>query len=120
MSVAGPGFISLQVRDVPRSAEFYERHLGFTRQAGPPTAVVFDTAPASFAVRPPLPGVDLDEAPLGRGVGIWLHAADVAAVHAGMVADGVAIAVDPAPGPFGVTFTFVDPDGYLVTLHDKA
>lgn len=120
MTVSGPGFISLQVRDLPRSAEFYERYLGFTRQAGPPQAVVFDTAPAAFAVRAPLPGTDLEEAPLGRGVGVWIHAADTMAIHDALVADGVTIASEPIDGPFGRTFTFVDPDGYAITLHDRA
>lgn len=120
MTVSGPGFISLQVRDLDRSAEFYEKHLGFARQAGPPHAVVFATAPAAFAVRSPMPGVDLDAAPLGRGIGVWMHTPDAEAVHDALVADGVSIAVDPAQGPFGFTFTFVDPDGYLITLHDRA
>ncbi|GAB2573056.1 VOC family protein [Microlunatus antarcticus] len=120
MTVDGPGFVSLQVRDVSRSAEFYEHHLGLTRQAGPPHAVVFATKPAAFAVRDALPGVDLDAAPLGRGVGLWLHAAEAQAVHDALVADGVEIAVEPFDGPFGRTFTFVDPDGYLITLHDRA
>ena len=120
MSVAGPGFISLQVHDVVRSAAFYETYLGFARQAGPPQAVVFGTAPAAFAVRSPLPGVDLDESPLGRGVGVWLHATNVAEIHAAMLADGVAIASEPAPGPFGLTFSFIDPDGSVITLHDQA
>ncbi len=26
----------------------------------------------------------------------------------------------PADGPFGRTFTFADPDGYQVTLHDRS
>lgn len=120
MTVSGPGFISLQVRDIDQSAAFYEKHLGFSRQAGPPHAVVFDTKPAAFAVREPLPGVDLDEAPLGRGIGLWMHAPDAETVHAALVSDGVSIAVDPIQGPFGYTFTFVDPDGYLITLHDRA
>ena len=120
MTASGPGFISLQVRDVAASAAFYERHLGFVRQPGPPNAVVFGTAPAAFAVRTPLPGVDLDAGPLGRGVGIWLHAADAAAIHEALVADDVTIAAAPAESPFGLTFTFVDPDGYAITLHDRA
>lgn len=120
MTVSGPGFISLQVRDLARSAAFYERHLGFTRQAGPPHAVVFATTPAAFALREPLPSVDLDASPLGRGVGVWLHAPEAQAVHDALVADGVEIAVAPVDGPFGRTFTFVDPDGYLITLHDRA
>jgi predicted enzyme related to lactoylglutathione lyase len=120
MTVSGPGFISLQVRDVERSAAFYEHHLGLTRQAGPPHAVVFDTTPAAFAVRTALPGTDLDASPLGLGVGVWLHAPEAQAVHDRMVADGVTIASEPVDGPFGRTFTFVDPDGYLITLHDRA
>ena len=61
MSAIGPDFISLQVRDLERSAAFYERHLGLTRaKTAPPHAVVFDTQPIPFAVREPLPGVDLD------------------------------------------------------------
>jgi len=119
MTTSGPGFISLQVRDVPASAAFYEKYLGFARQPGPPNAVVFGTAPASFAVRPPLPGVDLESgAPLGLGVGVWMHSDDAQGVHDALVADGHTIASAPVDGPFGRTFTFADPDGYLITLHD--
>ncbi|WP_245862632.1 VOC family protein [Sanguibacter antarcticus] len=113
--------ISLQVRDLPASAAFYEKHLGFARQAGPPHAVVFDTTPAAFAVRAPLPGVDLDAVPqLGLGVGVWLHAPDAQGVHDALVADGVPITSAPVDGPFGRTFTFADPDGYQITLHSRA
>ncbi|GAA2000989.1 VOC family protein [Nakamurella flavida] len=117
---SGPGFISLQVRDMAASAAFYEEFLGFTRQPGPPHAVVFATTPASFAVREPLPGVDLDAGPLGRGIAVWMHAPDAQRVHDTMVAAGVPIAAAPTDGPFGRTFTFADPDGYLITLHDRA
>ena len=118
---SGPGFISLQVRDVPASAAFYEKYLGFTRQAGPPHAVVFDTAPAAFAVRTAVEGVDLDAAAqLGLGIGVWLHAPGSQEVHDAMVADGVTITSAPVDGPFGRTFTFADPDGYRITLHDRA
>jgi predicted enzyme related to lactoylglutathione lyase len=118
---SGPGFISLQVRDVPASAAFYEKYLGFARQAGPPQAVVFNTTPASFAVRPPLPGVDLDSVnQLGLGIGVWFHTTDAQGVHDTLVADGIVITSAPADGPFGRTFTFADPDGYQITLHDRA
>ena len=121
MSTSGPGFISLQVRDVPRSAAFYEKYLGFDRQNGPPTAAVFGTTPASFAVRPPFEGVDLDSGvPLGLGVGIWMHSPQVEQVYSALVADGITITSEPVDGPFGRTFTFADLDGYQITIHDRA
>ncbi len=119
MTVSGPDFISLQVRDVPASAEFYEKFLGLTRQAGPPHAIVFDTKPASFAVRTPFPGTDLDAGPLGAGVGIWLQAPNAQEIHDTLLAAGVTITSAPIEGPFGRTFTFADPDGYQITLHEK-
>lgn len=123
MTVTGPTFIALQVRDLERAAAFYESSLGLTRTpASPPGAVVFDTAPASFAVREPLPGVDLDAArPYpGIGVALWLHADDAQALHDQLTADEVPITVAPFDGPFGRTFTFTDPDGYAVTIHDQS
>jgi predicted enzyme related to lactoylglutathione lyase len=121
MPVTGPDFISLQVRDLERSARFYEQHLGLERaDAAPPHAVVFRTAPIAFAVRDVAPGVDLDAAPQpGVGVGLWLHATEVQAIHDALVAAGVRIVAPPIDGPFGRTFTFADPDGYAVTLHDR-
>ncbi|WP_062999684.1 VOC family protein [Nocardia mikamii] len=122
-TVTGPDFIALQVRDVNAAAEFYETHLGLRRApASPPGAVVFDTAPVSFAVRTPLPGVDLDAvAPRpGVGVALWLHAGDAQQVHDHLAAAGISILAAPMDGPFGRTFTFADPDGYAVTIHDRA
>ena len=122
MAVTGPDFISLQVRDLERSARFYEQYLGLVRsQAGPPHAVVFDTAPIAFAIRDLAPGVDLDavEQP-GIGAAVWLHATDTQAIHDALVAGGAPIVAAPIDGPFGRTFTFADPDGYQITLHDRA
>jgi len=121
--VTGPTFIALQVRDLSRAAEFYETHLGLTRTpAAPPGAVVFDTTPASFAVREPLPGVDLDAARPNPGIGIalWLHADDAQALHDRLAAAGVRIVAPPFDSPFGRTFTFADLDGYAITIHDQA
>jgi len=122
MSVTGPDFVSLQTRDLERAAEFYTRYLGLTRsQAGPPHAVVFETRPIAFALRDLLPGTDLDAATQpGLGMALWMHASDPQAVHDALAADGHTIATEPFDGPFGRTFTFVDLDGYHVTLHDRA
>jgi predicted enzyme related to lactoylglutathione lyase len=121
MPVTGPDFIALQVRDLDRAATFYEQHLGLHRApASPPGAVVFATTPIPFAVREPLPGVDLD-APgrPGLGVALWLASTDAQALHDTLAAAGVPIVAPPVDGPFGRMFTFSDPDGYAITVHNN-
>jgi predicted enzyme related to lactoylglutathione lyase len=121
MPVTGPDFISLQVRDPERSAVFYERFLGLTRQPGPPHAVVFDTKPVAFAVRDAVADGDLDSiSQPGQGIALWMHATEVQAIHDALSAAGIPILLAPTDGPFGRTFTFADPDGYHLTLHDRA
>ncbi|CAN3701142.1 hypothetical protein MMX123_01135 [Microbacterium sp. MM2322] len=122
MPVTGPDFLSLQVRDLDASHAFYARYLGLERSpAGPPHAVVFTTTPIAFALRDLAPGTDLSGvAQPGIGAAVWLHATDVQRIHDALVADGHRIVMDPIDGPFGRTFTFADPDGYHVTLHDRA
>ncbi len=41
-------------------------------------------------------------------------------IHDALAAAGPTIISAPADGPFGRTFTFSDPDGYQVTLHDRS
>ena len=121
MSATGPDFISLHVSDLGASQAFYEKYLGLMRSpAGPPHAVVFDTRPIAFALRDIVPGTDLPVAEPGIGVAIWLHATDVQAIHDALAADGHPIVAAPIDGPFGRTFTFADPDGYRITLHDRS
>ncbi|MCQ9385643.1 VOC family protein [Brevibacterium sp. 50QC2O2] len=122
MSVTGPDFIALQVRDLQRSAKFYETHLGLHRApSAPPGAIVFTTTPIAFAVREPLPGVNLDQVQQpGLGVALWLCCDDVQGLYDSLTAAGTPILSEPKPSPFGRTFTFADPDGYAVTVHDQA
>ncbi|MBF4562570.1 VOC family protein [Microbacterium sp. VKM Ac-2870] len=122
MPVTGPDFISLQVRDLAASQAFYENFLGLVRSpAGPPHAVVFATTPIAFAVRDIVDDAVRDDATHpGAGIALWLHATDVQEIHDGLVAAGHEIVAPPIDGPFGRTFTFADPDGYRVTLHDRA
>ena len=69
--------------------------------------------------RGPIRALDLAAQPLGVGVALWFHDADAPALHASLVAAGVPIAKEPITGPFGFTFTFTDPDGYAITVHDR-
>lgn len=120
VTVSGPDFIALQVRDVEAAAVFYEKHLGLRRApASPPGAVVFPTEPIPFAVREPLPGVDLEavERP-GLGVALWFRTTDAQALHDRLHAAGIPILRGPEEGPFGRMFTFVGPEGYAITTHD--
>ena len=115
MAVTGPDFISLQVRDLERSAAFYQRYLGLTRStAGPPHAVVFDTTPIAFAVRDVVAGVDLDAiAQPGQGIALWLHAPDAQDIHDALAAaarrrssqrppTGRSAALSPSPTPTAI------------------
>ena len=119
MSITGPDFIALQVRDLEKAATFYETVVGLTRAAfSPPHAVVFDTQP-TFAVRDAAPGVDLEAGPLGLGVALWLHDPEAVTLHEALVAADATILQAPFDGPFGTTFVFQDLDGYAVTIHDR-
>lgn len=119
-TVTGIDFAAIQVRDVPASAAFYTDVVGLERApGGPPHAVVFATKPIPFAVREP--SIDLDATDkLGWGVSLWLHADDVDGLAARVAEAGQPILMEPFDGPFGRTFSFADPDGYAITVHDKA
>lgn len=122
MTVHGPDFLALQVTDLERAADFYDQ-LGLRRaDSSPPGAVVFDTGAVSFAVREPLPGTDLAQAQPrpGYGVALWMGADDTQALHDRLAGEGVTIIAPPTDGPFGRMFTFLDPDGYAITVHDQS
>ncbi|MFC4327008.1 VOC family protein [Streptomyces andamanensis] len=118
-TVEGPDFIALQVKDVPAAAAFFEERLGLRRApASPPGAVVFTTSPVPFAVREPLPGVDLDGAARpGLGVALWLRASDASAVREQLVRAGTEDVSPLQDSPFGPMFSFTGPEGYRLTVH---
>jgi predicted enzyme related to lactoylglutathione lyase len=115
-----PGFISIAVTDVARSAEFYERYLGGIRDTfdfGPDSAVFvgWPTVALSAARRPGQPG----PSPGTTTIQLWWRASDAQALHDLAVEGGVRILAEPFDGPFGRTFSMADPDGYRITIYER-
>lgn len=105
--VLGPGFLSLQVRDLDASRRYYTEALGLTpAPQSPPGAVVFATRPIPFAIRA---GLETTTPP-GGGVAVWLACEDVDGL-------GERLGAVPQPGPFGRFVAVADPDGYALTLY---
>ena len=120
--VSGPAAIVLPVRDAATAADFYEKQLGFRRdpEAFPNGGVGFLTKPSSFAVIQAPPGVDLENLPRPiRAPAIWFKTTDSQVVHDALVQAGVTILRLPSDGRFGRQFTFVDLDGYAITIYDR-
>ena len=112
------GFVSLQVRDLEASRQFYTDVLGFRPAAqSPPDAYVFETqSGASFAIRKPL--IDLQATnQLGWGVSLWFGVADLSAFLQGLEGKASLIRGIQA-SPFGNTAIIADPDGYWLTLQE--
>jgi hypothetical protein len=51
--------------------------------------------------------------------GIWFKAANSQAVHDALIEAGVRILKAPSDGRFGRQFTFMDLDGYAITIYDR-
>lgn len=120
MTVIGPDFVALQVADLARSTAFYTDTLGLKPAShSPPGAQVFLTSPIPFAVREPLPGIQVAAIQpfAGAGVALWLAAEQPDELHDSLRKHGIEILNPPTDGPFGRMFTFADPDGYRITIH---
>ena len=91
-----PGFISIAVTDVERSAAFYETYLGAIRDTfdfGPQSAVFvgWPTIALSSARRPGQPG----PSPETTSISIWWRASDAQALYEQAAAGGVTIVREP-------------------------
>ncbi len=116
--IMGPDFITLLVRDLERSRQFYAEVLGLkTSPETRPNAAAFATKPTGFAIRKsPADFNPLSQ--VGDGIIVWFRTADSVALHENLKGRGVAIVQGLSDSPFGKMFTFRDPDGYLLTAHD--
>ena len=115
-----PGFVSIAVTDVERSAAFYEQYLGAVRDTfewGPDSAVFvgWPTIALSGARRPGQPG----PSPEATSIQLWWRASDAKVLCETAQAAGVPILREPFDGPFGTTFTMADPDGYPITVYER-
>jgi predicted enzyme related to lactoylglutathione lyase len=116
----GPDFITLQVRDLEASRRFYSEVIGLpVAPEVRPNAVAFATQPIGFAIRKALGELDAIARP-GYGIILWFHTQDAAELSKHLKEHSVPIVQDLADGPFGKMFTFRDPDGYLITMHEAA
>lgn len=109
--------ITLPVRDLGRSAEFYREVLGFHEIDGGDGNVVLASGDTRVVLR-----ADPDASDVAHGtVDINLEVADVHAVYEELKAKGVRFTTDPRPAAVGErlepwTATFRDPDGHGIAI----
>jgi predicted enzyme related to lactoylglutathione lyase len=113
--VSGPDFITLLVSDLDASYRFYVDKIGLKASAEEqPNARAFDVKPCGMAIRQSPEKVVAS----GQGIIIWLRAGDAAALCETLKQRGVPIVQELRDGPFGKMFSFQDPNGYVLSVHD--
>ncbi len=114
--ISGPDFITLLVRDLEASFHFY-KEIGLIESSEKrPNAHAFVTEPCGLAIRQSMVAGTVTNP--GHGIIVWFRASDATAVYHRLKERGVPMAEDLRKGPFGMTFSFKDPDGYVLTVHD--
>jgi predicted enzyme related to lactoylglutathione lyase len=78
-------------------------------------AHAFHTKPCGFAIKQSSGDRKIENR--GQGIILW-RTSDVTALHHALKKRGVVIVEELHKGPFGMTFSFQDPDGYIMTVHD--
>lgn len=115
--ISGPDFITLLVRDLEASHDFYKEKIGLPESSERhPNAYAFATEPCGLAIRRSADA--RTTANPGHGIIVWFRASDATSAYHRLKEHGVPIAEDLRKGPFGMTFSFRDPDGYVLTVHD--
>src|SRR6218665_489559 len=111
-------FVSLQVRDLEVSKDFYTTKLGFeVSKLSNPYAYVFkfNKGEASFAIRTPMTNIDGKE--LGVGASLWFAIdGTIEDLQTDLTAKRIAILGTINNTPFGKTIIVKDPDGYVLTF----
>lgn len=110
-------FVSLQVRDLEASKDFYTDKLGFEIGDSNPQAFIFKSneGEAIFAIRTPLENIESKE--LGTGVSHWFSVDEnVDVLKERFIEKGVTTASPVLDTPFGKAFHVTDLDGYKLTF----
>lgn len=111
-------FVSLQVRDLEASKNFYIKKLGFeVSEMGNPDAVVFkhNKGEASFAIRKPISTLEGKE--LGIGISLWFTIeGTIENLKKQFEEKSITILGNINPTPFGKTLLVKDLDGYIITF----
>ncbi len=116
-TISGPDFITLIVTDLAASYTFYKETIGLPESPETqPDAHAFATKPCGLAIRQS--GDRRKFSKPGQGIMVWFRSADATALHAELKKRGVKIVEAPRKSPFGVIFSFKDPDGYVLMVHD--
>jgi predicted enzyme related to lactoylglutathione lyase len=117
--ISGPDFITILVSDLKASYEFYKEKIGLRESAEKrPNAHAFQTKPCGLAIRQSSDDRRIENP--GQGIILWWRTSDATALHRDLKKRGVPIVEELREGPFGMTFSFQDPDGYIMTVHDGA
>ncbi len=116
-NISGPDFITLLVSNLEASYKFYKEKLGLPESPEKqPNAYAFATTPCAMAIRQSPDRIKIDNP--GQGIIVWLRTSDATALHSDLKKQGVPIVEDLRKSPFGMTFSFGDPDGYIMAVHD--
>jgi predicted enzyme related to lactoylglutathione lyase len=115
--ISGPDFITLLVSDLEASYRFYKEKIGLSESSEKrPNAYAFTTEPCGLAIRQSSDKRKAEHP--GQGIIVWFRSSDASALHEELKRRGVPIIEELRQSPFGMTFSFKDPDGYVLTVHD--
>jgi predicted enzyme related to lactoylglutathione lyase len=116
-NISGPDFITLLVSDLEASYRFYTEKIGLNESSEKrPNAHAFKADPCGLAIRQSSDKRKTDHP--GQGIIVWLRSSDASVLHDELKQRGVPIVEELRQSPFGMTFSFKDPDGYILTVHD--
>ena len=111
----GPDFITLLVRDLEASFRFYTEKIGLTPSwQSQPGSHTFAMKPCGLAIRQASEKVAFS----GQGIFVWLRTTDATALCRALEGRGVSIVKSVQDSPFGKVFSFRDPDGHVLFVHD--